>query len=225
MTSSGSRLLKMIAAPSKVARVLDWRRGAAGGGSVLNIDIHSDRVDLALGYHPSEQEEASRLDPIRLLPKGKLPEGAREELSKIVDEQNVLAFVVSWPVQQDTGRLGAACGRVFHTLEELIVSEHESLESSKDDGDSATAIFNSNRPLCLWDSHRSGNNWNMKEQDPWGRDTAYGSQSYDDDEDKTSNKNYIHSASTEQYHQNANVVATQVWNDFMQTHWPQLNHR
>jgi RNase H-fold protein (predicted Holliday junction resolvase) len=189
---SSNLLLKMIVAPSKVATALNWRKA---GGSVLNIDIHSDRIGLALGLHPSIQEEADTLDPIYLLPKGRLPEDARDKLSKIVTDQNVCGVVVSWPVQQDTGRMGAACGRVCHTLDELL---------------SDSRIFASGRPLCLWDSlHSSSGGGN---EDRWGRNSAYS---------RTCNKE-IHLASAEQYHQNANVVATQVWDDFLRTHWPQL---
>jgi hypothetical protein len=189
---SSNRLLKSLVAPSKVATALNRRKT---GSSILSIDVHSNSIGLALGLHPSIQEEANAVDPIYLLPKGRLPEDAKEKLSKIVVDQSVCGVVVSWPVQQDTGRVGAACGRVCHALDEVL---------------SDSRIFASSPPLCLWDSLHSSHTG--ENEDQWGRSSAYS---------RPCNKE-IHFASAEQYHQNANVVATQVWDDFLRAHWPQL---
>jgi hypothetical protein len=92
--------------------------------------------------------------------------------------------------------MGAPCGRVIHTLEDLI-----------EDADSNT-IITSKRPLVLWD----GVHATQEKEDEWGRCTAYS---------RTSTKS-IHRASEEQYYQDENIVAAQVWDDFVHTHWPTI---
>jgi RNase H-fold protein (predicted Holliday junction resolvase) len=189
---ASQKLTKCLAAPAKLASTLDWRK--AVGGSVMSLDIHKDRIGLAISSHPSFEQKAVCLESITLAKKGKVNQECKERLSQLVKDHKVCGFLVSFPLQQDTGRMGAACGRVLYTLDDLL---------------SDTKIVTPNRPLCLWDSLHS----TADREDEWGRCAAY---------TKTSDKS-VHIASQEQYNQDENIVATQVWDDFCRVNWPDLS--
>jgi RNase H-fold protein (predicted Holliday junction resolvase) len=125
--------------------------------------------------------------------KGRVNEACKARLAEIVKDHKVCGVVVSWPLQQDTGKMGAACGRVLYTLQDLLQDSN---------------IVTPNRPLCLWDGEHS----TQEKEDGWGRCAAY---------TRTSDKQ-IHRASEEQYNQDENIVAAQVWNDFSRVHWPDV---
>ena len=58
--------------------------------------------------------------PIIATPERKLDSTSlKQHIHDIVTQHNVCGFVVSWPLEQDTGKLGAKCGRVWYTLEAL----------------------------------------------------------------------------------------------------------
>ena len=190
-----SKLLqKVLTTPSKVASKLDWKK--AVGGTVLSLNIHQDRIGLALASHPSHDEDATTFEPIRLLKRGKVTEQSKRLLSQLVQDHQVCGFVVSFPLQQDSGRMGAACGRTLHTLDSLLQD---------------TKIVTPNRPLCLWDSHHSS----AEPEDRWGRSAAYTLKQ--DCSHKT-----LHIASEEQYRSDEDVVASEVWEDFCRLNWPDL---
>ena len=187
--------MKVLTTPTKIASALDWRKVS---GSILSLDIHKDRIGLAISSHPSFGEEV-KVETIPLPNRrGKLDDAAKERLVQVIKENKVCGLVVSWPLQQDTKRMGAACGRVLHTLEDLM-----------EDSTSSSGIVTPNRPLCLWD----GNHTTPEVEDEWGRCASYGG--------SATNKT-LHLASQEQYNQDENMVATKVWNDFMKAHWPEV---
>lgn len=182
--------MKVLTTPSKIASALDWKKL---NGSVLSLDIHKDRIGLAIASHPSFGEKSTPLPDIPLARKGRVTQECKERLATLARDYRVCGVVVSWPLQQDTGRMGASCGRVLHTLDEL-------LEDS--------TLCTPSRPLCLWDGDHS-----MPDpEDQWGRCAAYS---------RTSSKT-VHSASIEQYNQDENIVAVNVWEDFCRSHWPEL---
>ena len=188
-------ILNVLTTPSKVASKLDWRRAS---GSVLSLDIHQDRIGLAIASHPTYGEGISTLRPITLQRKGRVNEECRIALSKIVKEHKVCGVVVSWPLQ-DSGKMGAACGRVLYTLENILQED--------------STIITPNRPFCLWDGNHSSKE---EEEDGFGRSVAYSR--------VPSKSNLVHRASKEQYCQdeNENTAAAQVWDDFYRSHWPDL---
>jgi len=186
------KLFKLLVPPSKIATVLNWQKAS---GSILSLDIHKDRIGMAISSHPVFQKTAKTLESIRLRPHGEVPDQAKEELTKIIGENNVCGVVVSWPLQRDTGKMGAACGRTIHTLEDLI-------KDSK--------VISLDQPVCFWD----GVHPKQPKIDKWGRCSDFGRTP---DPDK-----HIHVASKEQYDQNENIVAAQVWSDFVKTHWPDV---
>lgn len=197
---ASTKLIRMITASTKVANALDWRKKS--GGAVLSLDIHRDNIGLAIALHPSIAETATTLDPIPLCNKGKLSTQDKEHLADIISTNNICGIVVSWPLQEGTGRMGAACGRVFHTLEDLMS------ESSN----SRIVSMMNHKPICLWDSEHAKD---LDAEDRWGRSVAYC---------RTSNKS-IYKASEEQYNQDEEIVARQVWDDFMHAHWPELTRK
>jgi len=198
--SSARNLVRMITPPSKVASALDWRKNT--GGAILSLDIHKDCIGLAVARHPSVQENAMALDPITLRKRGKVAEEDKEYLADIIKTEKVCGVVVSWPLQEGTAKMGHAAGRVCHTLEDLV--NEEGSESSK----KIVSLLHL-KPLCLWDSEHAQN---VEPEDSWGRSTAYC---------RTSTKQE-HRASEEQYNQDENVVATDVWEDFRHTFWPDV---
>jgi len=163
----------------------------------MSIDIHKDRIGLAVSSHPSYGEKSVTFIPIKLAKKGKLNQECKDLLSALVRDHKVCGFVVSFPLQQDTGRMGAACGRVLHTLDDILLDTNN--------------IVTPNRPLCLWDALHS----TPEREDEWGRCAAYA---------RTSDKT-VHVASQEQYNQDENIAAVQVWEDFCQENWPDLHKK
>ncbi len=187
---SSKALMKVLTTPSKIASALDWRKL---NGSVLSLNIHKDRISLAIASHPSFGEQARTLEDIPLAKKGRITPECKERLATLAKDHRVCGLVVTWPVQRDTGRMGASCGRVLHTLDDLVQD---------------SSLFTSSRPLCLWDGDHSL----PEHEDNWGRSTVYS---------RTSDKKE-HRASIEQYNQDENMVAARVWEDFCRSHWPEL---
>ena len=246
---SSTVLTKVLRPPSAVANTLDWRKASGGVAAAMTIDVHADRIGLALATLRSEsdcdmevhQRRRSRtgrssvdrntgnglshsrgrnnysfsctvLDSIPLVGKRRMklvPPDAKRMLSGLVRDHNICGFVVSWPLQQDTGLMGASCGRTLWALEQLLAEECEDdVESSSSSSSSTSTVplFANNRPLCLWDGiHRE-----QPATDAFGRSSVYA---------RTSTKTE-HCASKEQYHQDESVLAAQVWKDFCEHHWP-----
>jgi RNase H-fold protein (predicted Holliday junction resolvase) len=188
-----NKLAKLLVAPSKIAASLNWKKF---NGAVLSLDIHKDRIGMAIASHPTMDDGAEALEPIYYhFQGGKLPDSAKDKLEDVVrQEQNICGIVVSWPLQKDTGHMGASCGRTMHVVEELLEE---------------TNVFAPNRPLCFWDSEHP----KQSDEDQWGRCKEY---------NRISSK-HEHLASAEQYNQDENVAATEVWNDFVRVHWPAVH--
>ena len=120
-----------------------------------------------------------------------------KSLQQVAQEHKVCGVVVAWPLQRD-GRMGAPCGKVLHALDSLV--EH-------------SAFLTNNRPFCLWD----GGHVQPELADSWGRCSSYGN-------DYTLNQKQ-HVASQEHYVPATNMVASDIWNDFCRTHWPEFYQR
>jgi len=169
---------KFLAAPGKIAHALDWRKQA---GSVLSLHIGTHSIDLAVTTHPSMKNPIQSLPsiPIESETRGNqkvLKRHILEELSSIVEDWKVCGMVVSWPVQKE-GWCGAPCGKVLHTLDQLVQD---------------SSIVSSSRPVCLWDGHHF-----LNTEDEWGRVALYGVPS----------QKLEHRASKEQYREEGMVAA------------------
>ena len=196
MIASKRTLSALLTSPSKVAQALDWKRAS---GAILNVAVQNDRLDLAVASHPATDDNVTRLASIPL--KTQIQNGSRElspmvsqELAKIVDDFAVCGMVVSWPVQKE-GWVGAPCGKVLYTLDQLMAQSKTLLSKS--------------RPICLWDEAH-----HQPSEDEWGRASIYA---------VASNKSE-HRASKEQYSA-PKTLAVDIWNDFCRAHWPELYYQ
>jgi len=203
-----------LTTPAKLASRWDWSK--INGGSILSLDIQSDRIGLALVSHPSYGESPQALQSMPLARKSKVTEECKSALANIIEQHKVCGFVVSWPLQPDSKRMGAACGRVLHTLEQLLPDSSEDGEqATKDTIRKPSPLISANRPCVLWNDTQPKL---MEETDAFGRLAAY---SKAPSRDKT-----IHIASIEQYNihkdEEDESAAIKAWNDFMRVHWPAL---
>ncbi|CAJ1963815.1 unnamed protein product [Cylindrotheca closterium] len=212
--NTSKKLLQALTSPSKLASRFDWRK--VNGGSVLSLNIHKDRIGLALAAHPSYGNGPYTLESIPLARKTKVTEESKKALANIIEEHNVCGFVVSWPLQPDSQRMGAACGRVLHTLEQLLQPSKDAAEefktNTKSKAKTNTPLISANRPCVLWKDSQSKT---IEEPDVFGRLEAFAKVP---SSDKT-----VHIASIEQYNPDDATVASQVWSDFMRVHWPDLH--
>ncbi|CAB9519947.1 expressed unknown protein [Seminavis robusta] len=197
---AAKNLLNFLAPPARVASSFDWKQKTAA--KVLAVDIGADRIGLAVAPHPKSNQPIRTLRPLELkreTRKGNrrvLSEQCVETMATIVEEHNVCALLVSWPVQHEGGNCGKPCGQVLHTLDSLL-SESNS-------------IVTKSRPVCLWDDQHV----QIPALDSFGRDPTFGRCT------ATKNKT-LHVASKEQYthHDCSSAVAAKVWQDFCQAHW------
>lgn len=221
-------LLNFLAAPSRVASKLDWKK-TMGGSHVLAVDIGKDRIGMALAPHPSSSEPIRTLEPLRLerctrqpqqqygtsgivttttttntkkqKPRVTLTTSCVARMASIVSDHQVCAILVSWPVQHE-GRVGKPCGQVLHTLDALL--------------EESNTIVTKQRPVCLWDDRHQ----TTAPVDQWGRDPLFGKIT------PSLKEKTLHLASEEQYqhHDCSSAVAAQVWQDFCHTHWPEISN-
>lgn len=201
------KLLNQLSKPSKVASTLDWKKRS--GSTLLSLNIHRDRIGIAVASHPSFGIHCDELEPLRFADDHiTIDSKCLDRFQSIIEDYNVCGIVVSWPLQNDTGRMGAACGRVLYALEELMDKS----------GGMESTVMSPNRPLCLWDSghivHKQKENPKLN-VDAFGRCAQYGNASTKGE----------HVASKEQYHEDELTVVQQVWNDFCKEHWPDLYNR
>lgn len=198
------KLMNQLSNPAKVASTLDWKRFS--GSTLLSLNIHRNRIGIAVASHPSISEKCHELEPLKFADDHiTIDKDCLERFQSIIRDYKVCGVVVSWPLQHETGRMGAACGRVLYALEEIIDKS----------GGGNSNIVSSGRPLCLWDSghivpkQKANPRLNV---DSFGRCAQYGN---------TSTKQEYR-ASQEQYHEDELTVVQQVWNDFCKEHWPEL---
>jgi RNase H-fold protein (predicted Holliday junction resolvase) len=189
-------LTHFLTTPHRIASSLDWKKLT---GSVLAMNISSERIGLCLSSHPTHGDAPVTLQDIPL--KLETRNGKRvvssqtmSRLQDLVQQNKVCGILVGWPVQAN-GRLGAPCGKVLHALDSLVANSH---------------ILTPDRPFCLWD----GLHVEEEISDSFGRLSSYGK--------KYDFPKMVHIASEEQYVPARNLVACDIWNDFCRTHWPEL---
>jgi len=201
------RLMSQLSNPAKVASTLDWKRFS--GSTLLSLNIHRNRIGIAVASHPSFGVKCHELEPLHFADDHiTIDKSCVERFQRIVEEYKVCGIVVSWPLQHETGRMGAACGRVLFALEEIIDKS----------GSAENSVLCASRPLCLWDSGHIIPKQKLNPRltvDSFGRCAQYGN---------VSTKNEYR-ASKEQYHEDELTVVQQVWNDFCKEHWPELHSK
>jgi hypothetical protein len=140
-----------------------------------------------------------------------IDEQCLDRFSKIIEKYKVCGVVVSWPLQHDTGRMGAACGRTIFALEQLW---------EQSNGGSNDVL---SRPFCLWDSGHvvpKQRKDPAKRVDAFGRCASYGHDKEEVESLSSTKDDYF--ASIERYHEDELAVVCGVWNDFCKEHWPEL---
>jgi len=257
-------LMKVLTTPSKIANVFDWKKQM--GGALATLEVHADRIGVTIirnnnSNSSSNKQEASVVSaatttrvqtsysfPIRPKGKQKIPDSSRQLLSAVVHKQKVCGMIVSWPIQPDTGLMGASCGRTLFVIEELLASsslqqqqqQQQQMLSTPTQTESAvlSPIFTPNRKICLWDSRgRSSSSskhsrmqQQQQHQDDEQKDQPLDTTNNDMDlfgrsavyaRTPPSTKKEYH-ASHEQYHPDESITIAKVWKDFMETNWPTM---
>lgn len=222
-----NQLITKLSKPSQVASILDWKK--LNGSTVLSLNFHQNRVGIAVASHPSTGQPVTELEPLNFANNHiAIDQHCLERFSNIIDEYKVCGVVVSWPLQHDTGRMGAACGRVIYALEQLW---HQANKSSNNN-------HVLSRPFCLWDSDHvipKQRQDPAKRVDAFGRCASYGTQKIIShvESSKDGNSSTLYQqcdtkrrqeyfARKERYHEDEMTVVCGVWNDFCKEHWPEL---
>jgi hypothetical protein len=214
-------LLKAITSPGRVASLLEKSKG---GRPLLALEIQRHRIGMAVIWSPLGYEEDVEWLPdiplsLRDTPfnnnnktpassssssSRRIPQESLRELASTIQSHDVCGLIVGWPVQKDTGRMGAPCGRVLYTLESIL------------DASERCPMLSSHRPLCFWTPQTALLVASASPpEDEWGRCASYGEAS----------SKALHLASKEQYAFDKTAQATDLWEDFWMTHWPELYKR
>ena len=237
--------MKALTKPSKVANALEWTKSS--GGTVATLNVHADRIGVRISQHPTGTHRQSPSPPpssssyhsLPLRRKGlhKIPDSTRQRLADLVKEHNVCGFLVSWPIQGDTGLRGAPCGRTLYVMEELLQQPRDEPDDSSPTASltldqqpqqqqqqqhgrhqpqhrqkqqqQQQSLFVPSRPVCLWNGVH---NDPPPAADTFGRSPVFA---------RTSHRTE-HRASKEQYHQDESIVTLDVWEDFVQCYWPEI---
>jgi len=226
-----------LSKPSKVASILDWKK--AFNHTVLAVNFHKNRVGIAIASHPSLGVPCLELEPLRFEDHcgnrrniaGGIDRECLERFSDIIEEHKVCGVVVNWPLQRDTGRMGAACGRVLFALEQLFERSNETNIANEELEHTKLGGLLS-RPFCLWDAGHINPTDPSKWVDDFGRCASYGKEkeldeahTVSDDEysDRYISKEKNYFASKEQYYEDELTVVLGVWDDFCKEHWPEFH--
>jgi len=222
-----------LSKPSKVASILDWKKTY----TVLAVNFHKNRVGIAIASHPSLGVPCLELEPLRFEDRrgnstsivGAIDRECLERFADIIEEHKVCGVVVNWPLQRDTGRMGAACGRVLFALEQLWERSNETITMDEDESTDHELHSNNNshqrggllsRPFCLWDAGHINPADPAKMVDDFGRCASYGKEGETPKAKEQLSDRYF--ASKEQYYEDELTVVLGVWDDFCKEHWPEL---
>eukprot|EP00537_Pseudo-nitzschia_pungens_P012528 CAMPEP_0172385288 /NCGR_PEP_ID=MMETSP1061-20121228/2958_1 /TAXON_ID=37318 /ORGANISM="Pseudo-nitzschia pungens, Strain cf. pungens" /LENGTH=262 /DNA_ID=CAMNT_0013114237 /DNA_START=149 /DNA_END=937 /DNA_ORIENTATION=+ len=217
--SCSKQLYRVLTNPSRVASALDWRKST--GGAIATLNVHADRIGGGRRSPPfcifvKIEINANANDPALpvLAAQGpeQLPEASRLALSDLVREHSVCGFVVSWPLQPDTGLAGASCGRTLLALEDLLDSNSSTSTTSSTTSESSS-ILGPNRPVCLW----NGTGVSAPEFDAFGRSPVYARTPLND--------NHDHDDVSNRYRHDEAIRTEAVWEDFARTHWPEAQQQ
>jgi hypothetical protein len=107
---------------------------------------------------------------VSIASRGAINQSCLNRFSDIIETYKVCGVIVSWPIQHDTGRMGAACGRVIYALEQLWEqsnggnnnnnnhNNHNSNNNNNNNNNNGVNGVNGgsggllSRPFCLWDA-------------------------------------------------------------------------
>ena len=196
-SSSSTSLYRNVATESNTPQPSSTYQSLEDGPRLLCLDIQRFRMDLAVVGHPFENDSlgctshdttaaaAAAVDSTTtssFVPVPSIPTPSRtitsctiSKLWDVIQQHQICGFLVHWPIQPDTLKFGAACGRVIFTLEKL---QTESMVNPDD------------RPVCLFPttttvptttsatigltSSPAISTMMAQKQDKWGRCAGYG---------------------------------------------------
>jgi hypothetical protein len=186
-------LSRLVVPPQRVAHALDWNRDS---GNLLSLSISKDRIEIAAAAHPFNEIEIRDLPAIRL----ETELGAKTRTIKPHVRSELSELLGEWAVcglivHWPVQKDGGWCGAPCGQV--LFVLDQL-----------ATSKALASRPLCLWDEQDCQRNC-----DSWGRSPIYA---------RGAKQKTHHVASQEQY-LSRSVALKDLWNDFRQFHWPELN--
>jgi hypothetical protein len=139
--------------------------------------------------------------PLSIASRGAINQICLNRFSDIIEKYKVCGVIVSWPIQHDTGRMGAACGRVIYALEQLWEQSNGGNNNNDNSNNHNHNNHNNNnnnsvnggsggllsRPFCLWDAGHI----DLKQRtdpsrrvDVFGRCASYGGNSSSDSTSK-----------------------------------------
>jgi len=151
-----TKLTKCIVAPYRISRILEWNKSK---GSVMALDIGHKRVGIALTGHSSKSGAIFQYVPIDYREgknRNKNKDFILREVDRIIENNQVCAFVVSWPVKPN-GKVGKSCGRVLHVLDHLA--------------NNTKPLLSQNRPFSLWEEEVPVDRKDLV--DKWGRSELF----------------------------------------------------
>lgn len=198
MPVQSTKLATCIADPQRISRILNWNRSK---GAVMALDIGAKRIGVALTgsmgnktIYPGNQIEYLKAPGFKK--SLKLNDSISNEIEQVVQDHNVCAFVVSWPLDQNR-RAGKPCGRVLHVLDHLAAAPNK--------------LLSKNRPFALWEEGILSS-VPAEHIDKWGRSKVFS---------KIPSMNQkIYSSKTNDYDEHISgdsFVASKMLQDFMNT--------
>ena len=159
---ASTKLSQLVVHPSRVASLLDWNKSKS---AIMSISVSKGYIGVAISKHPSNWDHMHDLDSFQLkvhptrrkgTPQVDTMKQLASQLDDIVQEQNVCAFLVDWPIS-NLGRCGASCGQTLFHLEKIIDSSD---------------IISKSRPFAFVNYLRVTDSNDI--EDTWGRIVNFG---------------------------------------------------
>lgn len=209
------RLLNAITTPARIATLLERGRGQR---PLLAMVIQRTRIGLAMIWSPDTLEDVEPLSDI-IVPNRRIPQENLTSLAYTIRSNDVSGLLVNWPLQSYSGKMGGPCGRVLFTLEAML-DDTATTTTVSTRSSSSRPLLSANRPLAFWTPKAvpPGSTFHSPEaeEDDWGRSVVYS---------RACNNKTVHRASKEQYAFDETAKATDLWDHFWQSHWPDRHKR
>lgn len=236
---SSRALKRVIKAPSAVANTLDWRKASAGVANALAIDVHADKIGLALATLRSEKDDEGATESQQVLRSRQLLFRSRERDHFSLGFHDSFSCRVLDPIplvsSEETGRkrkrvIAPEAKRRLsglirdHNVCGIVVSWPIQKDTGLKGASCGRTLWALEQLLEEDESEGfspfapnkplclwQGYTSDHPVEDNFGRCSVYARTS-----DKTE-----HFASKEQYHlENEPIIAADVWRDFCEYHWP-----
>ena len=222
MTTTLSRMERLLVSPRTVASTLNWQMNLLR--PILSLHFGQSCIDLALLAHPAARyptatkttrkhkksqkfSKQSLIHTLPSIPLGRhhetisslrLPPHVLEQLSNVVNDHKVCGLVVSWPgskSQEPTTHQEHEDGGLGASCDRVLQALDQMVQE--------TNIVTNHRPICLWD----------------GRFHHHSLPHYSDNKD---NQEEHGAQPTQAPASEDGLQAAAVAADYLRTHWPDL---